>query len=859
MGVVYEGFDPKLNRAVAIKTILKSFLTDEESAVSYSARFSREARAAGRLSHPHIVQVYDFGEENDIAYLAMEFIQGRELRACFEARERFTSAETVRIMSELLDALDFAHEAGVIHRDVKPANIMLDEQRRVKLADFGVARIQDGTDRSKSGAMVGTPAFMSPEQITGGKLDRRSDVFSAGIVLYQLLTNELPFKGDGAWTVAKQIMQDEPARPSTVVGRISLAFDRIVSTSLAKRPEHRFESAKEFQIALQGALMGETNPSVQRGSDIELEFWRTIQGSNDPAEFEVYLREFPKGVYADLARIKVAKLPRLPTGGTVPPPATTTRPPERESVEVAKLAEETAKLEAEIAQREAEYRKRESEYRAREAEAEAKRQVEEKARVEAEKRREAEVRQRAEADERVRLAAIEKAKQEAKAEAAKREAEFRRREAEALAKAEAEAKARREVEARTKREAEARAKAEAEASARAQAEVDQRAKRHAEASARAQAEVDQRAKRHAEELAKRQAEILRREADLKQRAAQVPRGKVPIIPASIAFLIIVAVAFGIWYWSSSSDEARLAELTAALETATKATEELNVAKQRQEELRKQVDVARLAEDEARVKGDQSKLKELQEQTKKAEAEVQKQNELVRQREAEAKKADDAARVAESKKQTEATKAAEKAAQEKAVAEKLTQERAATEKAAAQKSLEEQVALLKAVGRKSASQKTTGADTAAAEVAAPEELGMAGGVTAPLAVEPTEPLLLNSETADAGPSDKVTMTTEFDGTWSGTVVSSRPSACPTGTFEITVNHGNFGGSVAWHERQGANSSVRGSWQEHNSARFRLVPRYGPALASSFIGEFKGERLNASVLAGGCSYELSLKRE
>ena len=152
MGVVYEGFDPSLNRAVAVKTILKSVVTDEETAAAYSARFAREAKAAGRLNHPHIVQVYDFGEENDVAYLAMEFIPGRELRACFEARERFTATETVRIMGELLDALEFAHQAGVIHRDVKPANIMLDEQRRVKLADFGVARLQDGSERSKSGA-----------------------------------------------------------------------------------------------------------------------------------------------------------------------------------------------------------------------------------------------------------------------------------------------------------------------------------------------------------------------------------------------------------------------------------------------------------------------------------------------------------------------------------------------------------------------------------------------------------------------------------------------------------------------------------------------------------------------------------
>ena len=189
MGVVYEGLDPALNRRVAVKTILRNAAIDEETTRAYSAQFTREARAAGRLSHPNIVQVHDFAEEGEIAYLVMEFIQGRELRSFFDSKSKFEPAEAVRIMGELLDALHFAHEAGVIHRDVKPANVMLDTQGRVKLADFGVARIQD-SERSAAGTMVGTPAFMSPEQIQGGKIDRRTDLFSAGVVLYQLLTGE---------------------------------------------------------------------------------------------------------------------------------------------------------------------------------------------------------------------------------------------------------------------------------------------------------------------------------------------------------------------------------------------------------------------------------------------------------------------------------------------------------------------------------------------------------------------------------------------------------------------------------------------------------------------------------------------
>lgn len=663
MGVVYEGFDPSLNRPVAVKTILKSVVTDEETAVSYSARFVREAKAAARLSHANIVQVYDFGEQDDIAFLVMEFIQGRELRACFDARERFDAAETVRIMGELLSALEFAHEAGVIHRDVKPANVMLDAQRRVKLADFGVARMQDGNDRSKGGTMVGTPAFMAPEQISGGRVDRRTDVFSAGIVLYQLLTGEQPFKGEGAWTVAKQIMQDEPPRPSTIATRVSPAFDQIVNRALAKKPDQRFASAKEFSAALQDALSGSP---AQRGGDAEIEFWRSIQNSSDPAEYEVYLKEFPTGVYAELARIKVAKLPRIAAGVATAPPVPAPSPPARDTQELKQLAEETARLEAELAQREAEYTKRA-------AEAEAKRLAEERTRAEAEAKREADAMARAAAEEKIRLAAIEQAQQEAKAEVARREAEIRQREAEFR---------RREAEATAS--AAAAAKADAEASARREAE--ERARREADAKARTEAEEKE--KRQREELARRQAEIKQREAELKRRAAEMPRPKLPVAQLAIGFVLVAGAVIGAWYWSSSSDEARLAQLTVALETATRATQELNTARQRQQELRRQVDVAQLAEDEARERGDQAKLKELQEKTKKAEAEAQKQNELVKQREAEAKKAGDAARLADAQKQGDSANAiAEKRVAAKAAAEQIAAERvAAAEKTAAEKAV-----------------------------------------------------------------------------------------------------------------------------------------------------------------------------
>src|SRR5213080_2246610 len=259
MGIVYEALDPKLHRKVAIKTILISQL-DEETAKDFSMRFVREAQAVARLNHPNIVQVYDFGEEGDISYLVMEFIKGKELKTFFDANERFDLKEAVRVMCELCDALDFAHNAGIIHRDIKPANVMLDAQARTKLTDFGVARVQDSdktsVERTQAGTMVGTPAYMSPEQITGGNIDKRTDVFSAGIILYQFLTGEKPFTGSGAWTIVKKILHEDPAPPSSLNNAITPLFDAVVNKALSKNPDTRFQSARDLGVALKRALEG---------------------------------------------------------------------------------------------------------------------------------------------------------------------------------------------------------------------------------------------------------------------------------------------------------------------------------------------------------------------------------------------------------------------------------------------------------------------------------------------------------------------------------------------------------------------------------------------------------------------------
>src|SRR3954467_140425 len=257
MGLVYDGHDAQLARRVAIKTILTRNL-DEATAKHYEMRFRREVRAVARLNHANIVQVYDFGTEGDLAYIVMEFIQGRELKDMLDAKEGLELGKIFKLMGELLDALDFAHEAGVIHRDVKPANVMIDTAGHAKLADFGVARVTetegDQGQATRAGAMVGTPSYMSPEQIQGQTIDRRTDIFSAGILFYQLLTGQKPFEGT-QWALAKKIIQDDPVWPSTVV-QIPETIDRVVACALAKAPEQRYQRAKDFADDLKRILEG---------------------------------------------------------------------------------------------------------------------------------------------------------------------------------------------------------------------------------------------------------------------------------------------------------------------------------------------------------------------------------------------------------------------------------------------------------------------------------------------------------------------------------------------------------------------------------------------------------------------------
>src|SRR5687768_5009588 len=706
MGVVYEGIDPKLNRRVAIKTILKSHL-DPDTAKDYSMRFSREAQAVARLNHPHIVQVYDFAEEGDVAYLVMEFIRGKELKHFFDAAERFDIKEAVRIMCELLDALEFAHNAGIIHRDIKPANVMLDAQARTKLTDFGVARVTDNdrtqAERTQAGTMVGTPAYMSPEQITGGSIDKRTDVFSAGIILYQFLTGEKPFTGGGAWTIAKKIIQEDPPLPSSLNNAVTPYFDAVVNKALSKAAETRYQSAKDFGVALKRALQGQgeadddtdktvvgemtlapaarspqprpsaavgsggTQTGTQAGSqEVELEFWRAIKDGNDPDDFELYVQQFPTGIYAALAKRKIAKLRGAAPDETS---AEAKKQEKKEAEEAArkeaeartKLAEEKEKLERELAKREEEFKQREAQ---REAEAAARAEAAEKAKQEAAAERE---RARQEA---------EKAKQEAAAELAKREAEYQKREAEA------EAKARQEAE-------------------------------------KAKQETDALAKKQAEERAKREAEFKKREAELKAQAAAGGKKTSPALLAGVAVAVLAIAGTGYYFFApdDASQRQKIAEMQKQLEAAKQQAAELEKAKKREEESRLALEKARKAEEDARKSGDLAKQKQLAEERQRAEAEQRKMADATKQRELEARKSAEAAKAAQAAQ--DKASVADRAKTEKLAAEKAAAERAAAEKKlAADRAAAEKAALERAAAAERAAQeRIAAAEKAAAEAAA----------------------------------------------------------------------------------------------------------------------------------------------
>jgi eukaryotic-like serine/threonine-protein kinase len=253
MGVVYEAFDPSIERIVALKTIRRDQLEGAQGQ-DVAGRFQREAKAAGRLNHPNIVSIYDFGEDHGTLFIAMEFVSGRELKSYFDNNERFPLTDIVRVMSQLLDALAYSHQYGVVHRDIKPANIILLPGSGVKVADFGIAHIES-SQFTQAGTVLGTPAYMSPEQFMGQTVDGRSDIFSAGVVLYQFLSGERPFSGT-ATTIMHKVLMEDPLPPSMLNVQAPKPFDAVIKKAMAKRPEDRFQTAREFADAIRAAAAG---------------------------------------------------------------------------------------------------------------------------------------------------------------------------------------------------------------------------------------------------------------------------------------------------------------------------------------------------------------------------------------------------------------------------------------------------------------------------------------------------------------------------------------------------------------------------------------------------------------------------
>ncbi len=250
MGIVYKGEDPVIGRPVAIKTIRFDTLTQASEQVNAQRRFMREARSAGNLSHPNIVTIYDVGEDEGLTYIVMEFIEGQSFEELITAGQRFSVDEIIAIMAQIGEALDFAHSKGIVHRDIKPGNILLDRAGRPHIVDFGIARISSST-MTQTSMVMGTPFYMSPEQIAGRKVDNRADIFSLGAVLYEMLTLQKAFPGDNITTVIYKIVNEHPVPARNFQQDLPDGLDHILHKALAKDPSQRYSTCAELAQDLQ--------------------------------------------------------------------------------------------------------------------------------------------------------------------------------------------------------------------------------------------------------------------------------------------------------------------------------------------------------------------------------------------------------------------------------------------------------------------------------------------------------------------------------------------------------------------------------------------------------------------------------
>ncbi len=251
VGVVYKAFDPSIARSVAIKAITRDSLAAGELK-HVMDRFRHEAQAVGRLVHPRIVQIYDYGEDEQVAYIVMELVNGKTLHQHLAQETRYEIREVGEIIRQVLDGIGYAHAQGVVHRDIKPSNIMINNDGRIKISDFGIARLES-SDLTQVGEVLGTPHYMAPEQFLGSGIDKPADLFSIGVIAYELLVGRKPFIGTTA-AVMQQVLNERPADPSRLNPRLSPLMDRVLQKALAKKSEERFQSAQEFAESFKEAL-----------------------------------------------------------------------------------------------------------------------------------------------------------------------------------------------------------------------------------------------------------------------------------------------------------------------------------------------------------------------------------------------------------------------------------------------------------------------------------------------------------------------------------------------------------------------------------------------------------------------------
>jgi serine/threonine-protein kinase len=267
MGVVYQAVDPTIGRTLAIKTIRLREVDDPAQRDRLKERLFREARSAGVLSHPNIVTIYDMEEDDGLAYIAMQFVNGPTLDEIMSRPKAMGAQELFRILRQTASALDFAHSKGIVHRDIKPANIMIDEHGTAKVADFGIAKVGTSGNLTLSGTILGTPNYMSPEQVQGKPVDGRADQFSLAVMAYEILTGERPFGGEHLGTVVYKIVAEEPAIVHRLNPSLSPEIDAVIRKALSKKADGRYASCIDFVNALEGAcLQAEGWQSLARGT-----------------------------------------------------------------------------------------------------------------------------------------------------------------------------------------------------------------------------------------------------------------------------------------------------------------------------------------------------------------------------------------------------------------------------------------------------------------------------------------------------------------------------------------------------------------------------------------------------------------